>query len=164
MSRRRQPDKEIAQHTYWPLPGSIWIRCLKRPRPGGRIIQISMITTPTQWWLAVYFGCRTYPTGGINMRKRNQSMSILPMLRAMYSLSYHMLSDWRPVSPLAGILSAGGSHKLQARPLVTWSFKAVRSSQYKDLGRRWPWLWYKAHRKLLGNEERGGGKELAQND
>jgi len=42
------------QHTYWPLPGSIWIHHLKHQRTGGKLIALSMITTPTQWRLAVH--------------------------------------------------------------------------------------------------------------
>jgi len=45
-----------AARIYWPPPGSIWIRRLKHQRSGGKLIQISMITTPTQWRLAVHFG------------------------------------------------------------------------------------------------------------
>ena len=56
---RRHPDEAIAQHAYWPLPGSICIRRLKRRRTGGKLIQISMITTPTQRRLAVHFGYQT---------------------------------------------------------------------------------------------------------
>ena len=52
-------DKPIAQHTYWPPQGSIWIHRMKIQRTGGKLIQTSMITTATQWRLAVHFGFRT---------------------------------------------------------------------------------------------------------
>jgi len=56
---RRHPDEEIAQHVYWPLPGYIWIPCLGHERTGCKLIQMSMITTPTLWRLAVHGGYRT---------------------------------------------------------------------------------------------------------
>jgi len=34
------------------------------------------------------------------------------------SLSYHMVSEWRPVSPLAKMSSAVGNEKSQARPFT----------------------------------------------
>jgi len=37
------------------------------------------------------------------------------MWRTTYSLSYHMVSEWMPVFPLAKMLSAGGSQKPQVR-------------------------------------------------
>jgi len=40
------------------------------------------------------------------------------MWRARYSPTYHMLSEWRPVFPLAGMSSAGGSQTPQAGPLA----------------------------------------------
>jgi len=40
------------------------------------------------------------------------------MRHATYSLSYHMLSECRPVLPLRKKLSAGGSQKPQARPFT----------------------------------------------
>ena len=49
----------VANTTSWPLPGSLWIHRLKYQRTGGKLIQLSMITTPTQWRLAVHFRCRT---------------------------------------------------------------------------------------------------------
>jgi len=112
LSLRGHPDEAIAQHADWPPPGYIWIRCLKHQNTGGKLIQISMITTPTKWRLAIHFGSRKSPTGGVNRRKRTQSTPIFPMWRATYSLSFHMV--WRPVAPLAEMLSAGGSQKPQA--------------------------------------------------
>jgi len=56
MCLKRPPDKATAQPAYLPPPGSIWIRHLKHQKTGDKLIQISMITTPTQWRLAVHFG------------------------------------------------------------------------------------------------------------
>jgi len=50
------PGWIMAQHTYWPLPGTIWIHRVKHQWTGGKLIHISMITTPTHWRLAVNFG------------------------------------------------------------------------------------------------------------
>jgi len=83
------------------LPGS--------PKNCGKVIQISMITVPTKWRLATHFGYRTYWTSGANSRKRTQSTPISPICNARLSLSYHMLSEWRPVFPLGEMLLAGGS-------------------------------------------------------
>jgi len=41
--------------------------------------------------------------------------------------------------------------------------QAVCSSQQRDFGRHLPRIGYPTYRKRLGNEERGGGKEIAQN-
>ena len=56
---RWHPDEVISQHIYWRLPGSIWIGRLKYQSTGGKLIQIAMITTPTQWRLVVHFGYQT---------------------------------------------------------------------------------------------------------
>jgi len=52
-------DEAIAQHAYWPPPCSIRIYRLKHQRTGGKLIQISMITTPTQWKFAGHSGYQT---------------------------------------------------------------------------------------------------------
>jgi hypothetical protein len=44
-----------AAHLLTP-PGCIWIHRIKHQRTGDKLIQISMITTPTQWRVAVHFG------------------------------------------------------------------------------------------------------------
>jgi hypothetical protein len=44
---KQQPDKAIAQHSDWQLPGCIWIHRLMNHTIGGKLIQISTITTPT---------------------------------------------------------------------------------------------------------------------
>ena len=44
------------------------------------------------------------------------------MWLATYSLSYHMLSEWRPVFPLAEMLLGGGSQKPKARPFANKLF------------------------------------------
>jgi len=51
---RRHPDEAIMQPTHWPPPGSIWIRRLTHQWTGDKLIEISMITAPTQWRLVVY--------------------------------------------------------------------------------------------------------------
>jgi len=43
---------------------------------------------------------------------------INPMWRVTYSQSYHMVSEWRPVFPLADMLLAGGRQKPQDRPFA----------------------------------------------
>jgi len=116
------PDEAIAQHTRWPLPGSIYIHRLKHQRIGGKLIRISMITTPTQWRLAEHFGDRTLPTGGDNKSKHTPSTLVSPMWCATYSLSYHMVSESRPVFPWAMMSSAGGSPQPQVRPLAKQLF------------------------------------------
>jgi hypothetical protein len=59
MCMKRQADEVIVQHAYWPQPDAIRIRLLKQQRTGGKLIQISIITTHTQWRLAVHFGYQT---------------------------------------------------------------------------------------------------------
>jgi len=56
---KQHPDEAITQHAYYPPPSSIWIHRLKRQETGGKLIQISMITTQTKWRLSVHFGYRT---------------------------------------------------------------------------------------------------------
>jgi hypothetical protein len=56
MSLQQHADGGIVQHTYWMPLGTIWIRCLKHLRTGDKLIQISIISTLTQWQLAGYFG------------------------------------------------------------------------------------------------------------
>jgi hypothetical protein len=55
---RQHMDDAIAQHAYWPHPGSIRIPHLKHHRTGGKSMQISISTTLTQWGLAVNLGYR----------------------------------------------------------------------------------------------------------
>jgi len=52
------------------------------------------------------------------MRKCTHSMPISPMWLTTYSLSYDVVSEWRPVFPLAEMLSSGGSQKPLERPFV----------------------------------------------
>jgi len=109
-------DEAIVLCAYWPPPGSIWIRHLKHERTGGKSIQITIITTSTQWSIAEHFGYRSSPIGCVNRRKHTQRTRISAMLRAPYSPSHPTVSEWRPVFPLAGLISAGGSQKPPARP------------------------------------------------
>jgi len=64
------------------------------------------------------FGSRTEHTGGANKRKHIQRTLIFVMWHPRYSVSYHMVLDWRPVVLLSEVSLAGGSQKPQARPLV----------------------------------------------
>jgi hypothetical protein len=54
---RQHPEEAKVQPAYWTPPGCNWIH-LKHQRNGDKFIQISMITTPTQWRLSVHFGYR----------------------------------------------------------------------------------------------------------
>jgi len=83
------------------------------PKTAGKLIQISMITTPTPWRLGVHLGYRTSPTGEVNRTKHTPSTQISLMWHATYLLSYHMVSEWRPDYHLAKMLSTGGSQKPQ---------------------------------------------------
>jgi len=56
------------------------------------------------------------------------------MYRATYSLSYHMVSEWRPVFQLGEMISAGGSQKPQPRPVVT---KSLLGSLLKPITELW---------------------------
>jgi len=115
---RWHPAEVIGQHLYWPPPCSIQIRHLKHQGSGGNLFQISMITAQTKWRSAVHFGNRTWPTAGVNTRQLSECTLITPMWHLTYSLSYHMVSEWRPVFPLNEVLSAGGSHIPQVRPFA----------------------------------------------
>jgi len=55
---RRHTDEVIVQHIDWPPRGYIWIHYLTHLQTGAKLIQITMITTPTQWKLAVHFCCQ----------------------------------------------------------------------------------------------------------
>jgi len=50
--------------------------------------------------------------------EHTQSTPISPMWHTTYFLSYHIVSEWRPVFPLGESLSDGGSRKPQARPFT----------------------------------------------
>jgi len=158
------PDEAFAQHTNWPPPGSIRSHRLNHQRTGGKSIQISKITTPTQWRLAVHFGCQISPTGGDNKRNHTQSMLISPTWHEIYSLSYHTVLEWRPVFPLGEMVLAAGSRKPLARPFVTivivrqfaWANKGILAGHDPTLHvmnranntemkrdaeeRKWPWM------------------------
>jgi len=59
------------------------------------------------------------------------------MWHAIYSLSYHMVSEWRPVFPLGKLLSAGASQKPQARPSMKkslWGSLLEPMTGYYQLG------------------------------
>jgi len=115
---KQPPDEAIPWHTYWQLQRSIWIHRLNTQRPGGKWIWILMITTMTQWRLAVHFEYRISPTGGVNQRKHTQHTPVDQMWDMAYSLSCHTVSEWRPAVPIGKMLSAGGRHKPQERLFV----------------------------------------------
>jgi hypothetical protein len=86
------------------------------------------------------------------------------MWLATYSLSFHIVSEWRPVISLAETLFNGGKQKAQAGPFVKRSFPG---HSLEPITRFWQaltlnWIQH-TQRKRDGNEERGGGKEIAQN-
>jgi len=160
---KRHLAEAIAHHTYWPPPGSIWIHRLKHERAGGKFVKISMITTPTQWRLAAYFGYWTKPTGGATRRKRTQSTPIFPMWGGTYSLSNHLVSEWSPLFPLGEMQLAGGRQTHRLEPSQKCRRKAVFSSQNRQLG-RWPRIIRDdKHRTRLGIEHSRGGHEVALN-
>jgi len=101
----------IAARLHWDSPP-------ESPQILGQLIRIWMIPTPTQWRWAVHFGYRISPTGGVNTRQLSECTLITPMWHPTYSLSYHIVSEWRPVFPLSETFSAGGSEKPHERPLT----------------------------------------------
>jgi len=111
----------------------------------GTWFQILMITTATWSRLAVHFGYRMSPTGVENKRKHTQSMLISPMWHKTYSLSYHMVLEWRPLFLLGKFLSAEGRQKPQARPFA----KKLSSGSLQEPIRRYGkamnqhWIWRK---------------------
>jgi len=137
------PDEAIAQYADWPSPGSIWIHRLNHQRTGGKLIQISMITTTTQWRITVHCGSRTSPTGSANSSNRTQSTLISPSWHSTLSLSYHTVLEWRPVFPLHEMLSAGGSRRQKLR---SFAEKSLSSRLIEPLTRSWEvftqhWIW-----------------------
>jgi len=62
------------------------------------------------------------------------------MCRVTSFLSYHLVSEWRPVFPLAEMLSAGSSQKPQARPIAK---KLLLGSLLKPLTGFWEALTHK---------------------
>ena len=141
---RLHQDEGIAQHAYWLPPGSICIRHLMHQRTGGISIQISMMTTPTQWRFAVYFGHQTYQTGGVNRRKCTPSTLITIMWHSTYSISYHMVSELFP-RPRCYRLEAVKIHRRDSSQKCRC--KALFSSQWRDFGRHWPRIGNNEHRK-----------------
>jgi len=71
---------------------------------------------PDVWRLALHFDYQISQKVGINKRKRTQCTVISPMGRAVYALSYHKLSEWRPVIHFRETWSAEDSQNPQARP------------------------------------------------
>jgi len=85
------------------------------------------------------------------------------MWRTTYCPSYNMVPEWRPVCPWPRCyrLEAVKNHMRDSSR--KGHCNPVRSGQYWDFGRQWPIIRYNEHRKPLGNEERGIGKEISQN-
>ena len=157
---KRHPDEVITQYAYWLPPGSIWIHCLKHQGTGGKQIQISMITTPTQWRLAAHFGHRTKLNGCATKKKCTESMLISPMWRPTYSVSYHMVAAWSPVLHLGEMWSAGGIQNPQARPFTKQSLKGsflepitgfwqAMTQNWIQQTKKTTWKWRK--RQMMGN-------------
>ena len=103
----------ILQHAHWQLLSSIWINRLNYLRTGGKFIRIILITTPTLQRVAVHFGFRISLTSGADKRKCNQTMLISLLWHVTYSLSYHIVWEWRMIFPLGDTFLAGGSQKPQ---------------------------------------------------
>jgi len=115
MQLKRHMDGEVKHYTYWHPQGSLWIYCLNNCWTGGEWFRILMIHTLDQLRLTVPFGFRISPTSGINKWKHSPIILISPMRHAMYSLSYHMVSEWRQALPMGHILSVEGSERPLAR-------------------------------------------------
>jgi len=160
---RWHPDEAITQHNTWPPPGSISIPHLKHQWTAGKLIQLSLITTPTQWRLAVHCGYRTQLTGAVSRRKRSESTPISPMWHTTYSLSYHMVSEWIAVFLLAKHYRVEVVKPHRRDPSPKGCCNAFCSSQQEDISRRWPRIGYIEYRKRLGNEETGGAQDIALN-
>jgi len=85
------------------------------------------------------------------------------MWRATYSLSYQMVSEWRPVFPVAEMLSAGGSQKPPARPFAKMSLQgsllAPITGFWLALTRYWIQQKQKTTRKWRKRRRRGNCTE-----
>jgi len=68
--------------------------------------------------VAIHIGNWKSPTGGVNMRRHTQCTPISPMWHVIYSLSYHMVSEWRPVFPMGEMLLDVDSLKPLVRPFA----------------------------------------------
>jgi hypothetical protein len=115
---KRHPDDAIEQHAYWMLPGLIWILRLSYHTTGGELIRITMITTSTLYRSAVHFGSQISLTGGARQTKHIPSTPISPMWHPTYSLSYHMVLEWRPIYPSGEMWSAWGRQTPPAGPFA----------------------------------------------
>jgi len=156
---KQRPDKPIVHHAHRQMQGSISSHPLNYHRTGGKLIRILMITTPTLSRFTVLFCYHISPTGGVNKRKCTQTMVISPMWHSMNALSYQMVSDtrtWGQLFPWARcyLLEAVKNHRWYT--LRNSCPKAVCWSQ-------WPSIGYNEDWKLLGNEDRCRGQEVAQN-
>jgi len=115
---KEHPDGAILQHTHRHPQRSGWIHLLNHHWTEGKWIRISLITTPIKWRLPEHFGQLIALSGVVNRRKHTQGSPISPMRHATYSLSHHMVSEWRPVFSLREVVLAGGSPEPQTIPFV----------------------------------------------
>jgi len=111
------PDDVITQQTYWLPDDSISIHRMNHKRTGGKLIQISMTTTPTPFRLAVHWDFQISRTSGANKRQCTDIVLISAMWHEMKSLSYYMVSEWRPVFHWCETLSARDYLKAQLRSI-----------------------------------------------
>jgi len=87
-----------------------------QPKQWGKIIRMLMITTVTQWRIAVHLGHQILSNGAINKKKHTHRTLISLMWDAKCSPSYHMVWGCRSMFPLGKMWSAGGRQILQGRP------------------------------------------------
>ena len=74
-----------------------------------------------------------------------------------------MVSEWKPVFPMGEIVLAGVSQNHWRDPSRKSRCKAVCLTQHRTTGVCLSTIGYNEHRKVLGNEEGGGGHEIALN-
>jgi len=122
-----------------------------------------MITTPTQWRLAVHSDT------GHNWLVKPTRWNTFKVRWSLQCGVWHILNHtpwWRSGGQffpcmrcywLEAVKNPRQHHSRNSR------CNAVCSSQSRDFRRRWPSIGYDKHRKLFGNEEQGWGKEIAQN-
>jgi len=156
-------DKAIALQAYRLLPGSIRIHLLNHQRTGGTFIWISIITTPTQWRLAVYFDA-----WHIQLVAQTIGNALI-VNRSLYNGKWCILHHTTWCRRGGQSVPWAKCHKLEAVKNHIWDrwgkahCKAVCSSLSRDTGKWWPGIGYKEYRKQLGKEERGGVKDKALN-
>jgi len=122
-----------------------------------------MSTTPTLGRLAVHSGHWISQTAGVNKRYCTLSTPIPAIWQALYYLSYHMLSGWRPVFPLGGTWSAGASKNPQVRPFAKkssyGSFLKPLMGYWQSITQHWTRPVMKMTWKWRGQWRKGNCKE-----